>query len=37
MDLTQGLMGLMAAVAVPAIAGAVVGFTLRTIKDHVRS
>jgi hypothetical protein len=36
MDLTQTLLGLMAAVAIPAVAGAVVGITLRSIKDHVR-
>lgn len=30
----EGLLGLFAAVAVPAVAGAVVGITLRTIKDE---
>jgi hypothetical protein len=37
MDLTQTLFGLIAAVAAPAIAGAVVGFTLRSMKNRLKS
>jgi hypothetical protein len=36
MSLLDALLGLMTAVAVPALAGAVVGLTLRGIKDQLK-
>jgi hypothetical protein len=36
MSLLDAMLGLMTAVAVPAVAGAVFGLTLRSIKDHLK-